>query len=73
MRMLNSKNGGVVLPTWVLPLLGQRERRISDASDVQVLCVDKDGERLPPYQRLIESEEMDESFVIDSRHRQICG
>lgn len=25
------------------------------------------------HQRLIESEVMGESFVVDSRHRQICG
>jgi hypothetical protein len=70
--MLNARNRGVVHPAWLLPLLGERERRISDAVDVQVLCVDKDDERLPPHQRLIESADLGESFVVDSLHRQIC-
>ncbi len=71
--MLNARNGGVSHPAWLLPLLGEREIRISNAPDVQVLCVDKDGDRLPAHQRLIESNELGESFVVDSHHRQICG
>lgn len=69
--MLNARNGGVVHPAWLLPLLGERERRISAAPDVQVLCVDQDHCQLPPHQRLIESRLLGDSFLIDARRRQI--
>ena len=63
----------VVHAPWLEPLLGLRERRIDAAPDVQVLCVDQDGNRLPPHQRQIESKLLGEWYVIDSKLRRIVG
>lgn len=59
-------------PDWLLPLLGERENRISATLGVRVLCVDVDGSRLPPYQRLIETPNGDR-FLVDSHRRAIVG
>jgi hypothetical protein len=62
----------VYLPDWLTPLLGTRERAIADHPDSRCLCVDRDGTRLPPYQRLIEMPD-GESFTIDGHRRAIIN
>jgi hypothetical protein len=69
---MNAPNGGVWTPAWLLPLLGQREKRINSAPDVQVLCVGQDGTRLPDCQRLIESR-LEGSYTVDSQRRAIIN
>ena len=63
----------VVLPLWLLSLLGERELAITVASDACCVHVDVDGERLPPHQQRIESESLGASFWFDSQRRAIIG
>lgn len=69
--MRNARNGGVIHPHWVLPLLGQREKAISEAADVQVNNVDQDGHRLDSHQCIVESKELGESFTVCSKRRMV--
>lgn len=61
----------VALPGWLPPLMGAREWAVVACSDVKVYARDSDGERLAPWQRVMESE--GGSFTIDARRRQIIG
>ena len=62
----------VVLPPWVQELVGVRELTIANHPKSRSLCVDRDGYRLPNYQRIIETPD-GESFTIDARRRAIIN
>jgi len=62
----------IVMPAWVQDLMGERELRIANHPKARSLCEDRDGNRLPYYQRLIETPNGD-SFTIDQRRRAIIN
>lgn len=62
----------VILPAWVQDIAGQRELRIANHPKARSLTQDRDGNRLPYYQRLIETPEGD-SFTICARRRAIIN
>lgn len=62
----------ISIPNWLAPLMGARERRIASTPGVRVLAVDRDGNRLPDSQRLIETPAGD-SFQICSQRRAIVN
>lgn len=62
----------VILPLWVQELAGERERRIANHPKARTLCEDHDGNRLPYYQRIIETPDGD-SFTICARRHAIIN
>lgn len=70
-QVVGDGDARVATPSWLKPLLGQRELEILRHPSVRVLAVDEDGERLPPYQQLFEADIG--SFWIDSQRKQIIG
>ena len=62
----------VSIPDWLHDKLGEREWAIVCNPTVRVLQVDQDGNRLPPHQQLLETED-GSSFWIDSNIKQIIG
>lgn len=60
------------IPPWLEPLLGARERAIVEHPQVRVLAVDQDGNRLPQFQRQLETPD-GRRMTIDSQRRAIIN
>lgn len=58
----------VIMPAWVRDIMGERERRIANHPKARSLCEDRDGNRLPYYQRIIEIPSGESFTVCAKRH-----
>lgn len=62
----------IIIPEWLEPLMGNREKVIASIAGVKVLCEDAAGERLPESQVIIETN-CGESFMICSKRKAIIN
>lgn len=60
------------VPSWLVPLLGTRERMILDAPNATTSNSDVDGNFLPAYQQRVIAHGLGD-FTIDSKRRMIIS